>query len=135
MVFYLFVIYKANIEVYGILFPIVDLSYAKASHNEIYTQKLRTMKVWAIFIIPPRPKTLPTIWYTYMMLVTKYQISAINSYWEKCNEKYLWRTEGWKDGRTDGQTDRGKTVYPPPPSGSGGIIKIAQTFMVLNFCV
>jgi hypothetical protein len=24
-------------------------------------------------------KTLPTIWYTYMMLVTKYQISAINS--------------------------------------------------------
>jgi hypothetical protein len=35
------------------------------------------------------PKTLPTIWYTYMMLVTKYQ---------------------------DGQTDRGKTVYPPPTS-------------------
>jgi hypothetical protein len=25
------------------------------------------------------PKMLPTIWYTYMMLVTKYQISAINS--------------------------------------------------------
>ena len=40
------------------------------------------------------PKTLPTIWYTYMTLVTKYQISAINSYWEKCNEKYLGRTEG-----------------------------------------
>ena len=56
------------------------------------------------------PKTLPTIWYTYMMLVTKYQIPAINSYWEKCDEKYL------------GRTDRGKTVYPPPPSGSGGII-------------
>ena len=65
------------------------------------------------------PKTLPTIWYTYIMLVTKYQISAINSYWEKCDEKYLGRTEG----RTDEQTDRGKTVYPPPPSGSGGIIK------------
>jgi hypothetical protein len=42
--------------------------------------------------------TLPTIWYTYMTLVTKYQISAINSYWEKCNEKYLGRT-----GRTDRQ--------------------------------
>jgi hypothetical protein len=39
------------------------------------------------------PKTLPTIRYTYMMLVTKYQISAINSYWEKCGEKYLGRTE------------------------------------------
>jgi hypothetical protein len=25
------------------------------------------------------PKTLPTIWYTYVKLVTKYQISAINS--------------------------------------------------------
>ena len=38
-------------------------------------------------------KTLPTIWYTYMTLVTKYQMSAINSYWEKCDEKYLGRTE------------------------------------------
>jgi hypothetical protein len=55
------------------------------------------------------PKTLPTIWYTYMTLVTKYQISAINSYWEKCDEKYL------------GRTGRGKTVYSPPPSGSRGI--------------
>jgi hypothetical protein len=45
------------------------------------------------------PKTLPTIWYTYMTLMTKYKISAINSYWEKCEEKYL------------GRTDRGKTVY------------------------
>jgi hypothetical protein len=34
-------------------------------------------------------KTLPTIWYTYMMLVTKYQIYAINSYWEKCNKTYI----------------------------------------------
>jgi hypothetical protein len=33
------------------------------------------------------PKTLPTIWDTYMKLVTKYQISAINSCWEKCDEK------------------------------------------------
>jgi hypothetical protein len=41
--------------------------------------------------------TLPTIWYTYMMLVTKYQISTINSYWEKCDEKYLGRTEGRTD--------------------------------------
>jgi hypothetical protein len=30
------------------------------------------------------PKSLPTIWGTYMKLVTKYQISAINSCWEKC---------------------------------------------------
>ena len=56
---------------------------------------------------PTGPKTLPTISYTYMTLVTKYQISAINSYWEKCDEKYL------------GRTDRGKTVYPLPLRGAG----------------
>jgi ribosome biogenesis protein Tsr3 len=33
------------------------------------------------------PKTIPTIWGTYMKVVTKYQISAINSCWEKCDEK------------------------------------------------
>ena len=35
-------------------------------------------------------KTLPTIWGTYMKLVTKYQISVINSCWEKCGEKYTY---------------------------------------------
>jgi hypothetical protein len=41
------------------------------------------------------PKTLPTIWYTYMTLVTKYQIAVINSYWEKCDEKYLKEGRRW----------------------------------------
>jgi hypothetical protein len=80
------------------------------------------------------PKTLPTIWYTYMMLVTKYHITAINSYWEKCDEKYL--------GRTEGQTDRGKTVYPPSPFGERGykhaylqLLKILlKTFRKLVYC-
>ena len=58
-------------------------------------------------------KTLPTIWCTYMTLVTKYQIPAINNYWEKCDEKYLW----WTDRRTEV-----KQYTPPPPSGSGSII-------------
>ena len=60
------------------------------------------------------PKTLPTIWYTYMMLVAKYQISAINSYWEKCDEKYLGRT----DGRTEGRTEV-KQNTPLPLRGAG----------------
>ena len=60
------------------------------------------------------PKTLPTIWHTYVKLVTKYQISAFNSCWEKCDEKYF--------GRTDGQTEV-KQYTPAPPSGSGGIIR------------
>jgi hypothetical protein len=56
------------------------------------------------------PKSLPTIWYTYMMLVTKYQISAINSYWQKCDEKYL--------GRTEGRTEV-KQYTPLPLQGAG----------------
>ena len=56
------------------------------------------------------PKTLPTIWHTYMKLVTKYQIPVINSCLEKCDEKYLGRTEV-------------KQYTPPPPlKGEGGII-------------
>jgi hypothetical protein len=35
-------------------------------------------------------KTLPTLWGTYMKLVTTYQISAINSCWEKCDEKWAY---------------------------------------------
>jgi hypothetical protein len=30
------------------------------------------------------------------------------------------RTDGWMDG----QTDRGKTVYPAPRRGAGGIITV-----------
>ena len=57
------------------------------------------------------PKTLPTIWGTYMKLVTKYQISAINSCLEKCDEKYLGRR---KDGRTEV-----KPYTPLPLRGAG----------------
>ena len=60
------------------------------------------------------PKTLPTIWHTYMKLVTKNQISAINSYWEKCDEKYL--------GRTEGRTEV-KQYTPPSPFGERGYNK------------
>jgi hypothetical protein len=107
-------------------------------------------------------KTLPTIWGTYMKLVTKYQISAINSCWEKWDEKCAYMFNVYKnqlsrqgqkrypqygipiwslgpyirflalivaeknatknilDGWKDGQTDRGKTVYPLPLRGAGG---------------
>jgi hypothetical protein len=33
------------------------------------------------------PKTLPTIWHTYMKWVTKYQIPVVDSCLEKCDEK------------------------------------------------
>ena len=41
-------------------------------------------------------KTLPTIWSTYMKLVTKYQISAINSCWEKCDEQLAYMFNVYK---------------------------------------
>ena len=76
------------------------------------------------------PKTLPTIWYTYMMLVTKYQISAVNSYWGKCDDKYLGRTkdgrtDGLKDGSTEGRKDGRTEVkqYTPSPFGERGYNK------------
>jgi hypothetical protein len=47
------------------------------------------------------PKTLPTIWHTYLKLVTKYQISAINSCCEKCDEKHRGLTEAQTEGRTE----------------------------------
>ena len=43
------------------------------------------------------PKTLPTIWVTYMKLVTKYQISVINSCWEKCDEKCAYMFNVYKN--------------------------------------
>ena len=101
-------------------------------------------------------KTFPTIWGPYMTLVTKYQISVVNSnVAEKnvtknvhicsmciksknathnmvyrydvcdqisdfCHQQLLGKMRQ-KISWTDGRTDRGKTVYPPHPSGSGGI--------------
>jgi hypothetical protein len=74
-----------------------------------------------------------------MKLVTIYQISAINSCWEKC--AYMFNVDKNQLSRQTGRrilmvpktlptiwhtyvtADRGKTVYPPPPSGSGGIIR------------
>ena len=100
------------------------------------------------------PKMLPTIWGTYMKLVTKYQITAymFNVYknqlsrqtgcrnltgpktlptiwytYDACDQisdfchQELLRKMQRKISWTDGRTDRGKTVYPPPPLGSGGI--------------
>jgi hypothetical protein len=42
------------------------------------------------------PKTLPTIWHTYMKLVTKYQIPVVNSCWEKCDEKFAYMFNVYK---------------------------------------
>ena len=43
------------------------------------------------------PKPLPTIWHTYMKLVTKYQIPVINSCLEKCDEKWAYMFNVYKN--------------------------------------
>jgi hypothetical protein len=43
------------------------------------------------------PKMLPTIWHTYMKLVTKYQIPVINSCWEKCDKKCAYMFNVYKN--------------------------------------
>jgi hypothetical protein len=44
----------------------------------VYKNKLKSRQTGSRNLIGP--KTFPTIWGTYMTLVTKYQISAINNY-------------------------------------------------------
>jgi hypothetical protein len=51
-----------------------------------------------------------------------YLYDACDQISDFCHQQLLrkmWRKISW----TDGRMDRGKTVYPPPPLGSGGIIK------------
>ena len=57
------------------------------------------------------PKMLPTIWGTYMKLVTKYQISAINSCWEKCDEKCAYMFNVYKN-QLSRQTGSGNLTGP-----------------------
>ena len=57
------------------------------------------------------------------LFVTKYQISAINSCWEKCDEKYL--------GRMEGRTEV-KQYTPLPLRGGGGIIKYEKWANMFN---
>jgi hypothetical protein len=50
-----------------------------------------------------------------------YLYDACDQISDFCHQ-HLLRKMRWKISWTEGRTDRGKTVYPPPPSGSGGII-------------
>jgi hypothetical protein len=67
------------------------------------------------------PKTLPMIWGTYMKLVTKYQISAIDSCWEKCDEKCAYMFNVYKNHGHKfytGSPYRGKRFFDPSDSYS-----------------
>ena len=62
------------------------------------------------------PKTLPTIWHTYMKLVTKYQIPVINSFLEKCDEKFVYMLNVYKSQlsrQTGSRNLKGLKMQPP----------------------
>ena len=66
-------------------------------------------------------KTLTTIWDTYMKLVTKYQISAINSCWEKCDEKWAYMFNVYKNQQSRQTGSRNLTGPKTLPTISYGI--------------
>ena len=55
-----------------------------------------------------------------------YLYDACDQISDFCHQQLLRKMQR-KISWMDGQTDRGKTVYPPPPSGSGGIIHLMIT--------
>jgi ribosome biogenesis protein Tsr3 len=78
------------------------------------------------------PKTLPTIWGTYMKLVTKYQISAINSCWEKCG--YMFNVYKNQLGRQTGS--RNLTGPKTLPTIWGTYMKLVTKYQIsaINSC-
>jgi hypothetical protein len=70
--------------------------------------------------------TLPTIWGIYMKLVTKYQISAIISCWEKCDEKCAYMFNVYRNQLSRQTGSRNLTGPKTIPTSclpkSGGIV-------------
>jgi TRAP-type mannitol/chloroaromatic compound transport system permease small subunit len=83
--------YQIPVSVFGpirFLLPVCRLSWF-----------LYTLNIYAHFLSHfwnlTGPKTLPTIWHTYMKIVTKYQIPVINSCWEKMRRKIIFLSNYW----------------------------------------
>ena len=77
------------------------------------------------------PKTLPTIWGTYMKLVTKYQISAINSCWEKCDEKCAYMFNVYKNQLSRQTGSRNLTGPKTLPTIWGTYMKLVTKYQII----
>jgi hypothetical protein len=83
------------------------------------------------------PNTLPTIWGTYMKLVTKYQISAINSRWEKCDEKCAYMFNVYKNQLSRQTGSRNLTGPKTLPTIWHTYMKLVTKYQipVINSCL
>ena len=83
------------------------------------------------------PKTLPIIWGTYIKLVTKYQISAINSCWEKCNEKCAYMFNVYKNQLSRQTRSRNTTGPKTLPTIWHTYMKLVTKYQipVINSCL
>jgi hypothetical protein len=81
-------------------------------------------------------KTLPTIWGTYMKLVTKYQISAINSCWEKCDEKWAYMINVYKNQQRRQPGSRNLMGPKTLPTIWGTYMKLVTKYQIsaINSC-
>ena len=82
------------------------------------------------------PKTLHTIWGTNIKLVTKYQISAINSCLEKCDEKWAYMLNVYKN-QQNRQTGSRNLMGPKTlPTIWGIYMKLVTKYQIsaINSC-
>ena len=77
------------------------------------------------------PKTLPTIWGTYMKLVTEYQIPVINSCLEKCDEKFAYMLNVYKSQLSRQTGSRNLTGPKTLPTIWGNYMKLVNNIRFL----
>ena len=82
------------------------------------------------------PKTLPTIWHTYMKLVIKYQIPVINSCLEKCGEKCAYMLNVYKSQPSWQTGSRNLTGQKTLPTIWGTYMKLVTKYQIsaINSC-
>jgi hypothetical protein len=82
------------------------------------------------------PKTLPTLWHTYMKLVTKYHISVINSCLEKCAEKCAYMLNVYKSQLCRQTGSRNLTGQKTLPTIWGTYMKLVTKYKIsaINSC-
>jgi ABC-type transport system involved in multi-copper enzyme maturation permease subunit len=108
-------------------------AYTKCMFNVYKNQQSRQTGSWNLM----GPKTFPTIWGTYMKLVTKYPISTINSCWEKCDEKCAYMFNVYKNQLSRQTGSRNLTGPKKLPTIWHTYMKLVTKYQipVINSCL